>query len=320
MLAAVITLGVQTWGTDVAALTHYWAAADELGYARVTYGDGLWGFTHDGWTMLAALAVGTRRARVGPAVTYAFDPSAHHPSWLAKRAVAVDHLSEGRLDLRLGIGAEDSTTAQAWRSHGIAYPPAAERVARLDESVTIVKALWRGTPVTHAGRVLALSGARLEPRPVQRPGPPVWIAAMRPLGLAVVARHADGWEASYVTPQAFADAWRALQHRLANAGRSPATLARSVELDVALVRSQSEADGAVAEFCAARGIERGHPLAATILAGAPDAIAARIAEYAAAGATDLMLGFTDFPSTRMLEAFARDVRPRVETLASATAR
>src|SRR5207247_2281289 len=100
----VIAIGVQTWGTDVAALRRYWAAADALGYARVTYGDGLWGWTHDGWTLLAALALETRRCRIGPAVTYAFDAAAHHPSWLAKRAVAIDHLSQGRLDLRFAVG------------------------------------------------------------------------------------------------------------------------------------------------------------------------------------------------------------------------
>jgi len=95
-----MSFGVHTWGTDVAALRHYWRRADELGFARITYGDGLWGWTHDGWTMLGALAELTRRARLGPAVTYCFDPSSHHPSWLAKRAVTVDHLSGGRLDRR----------------------------------------------------------------------------------------------------------------------------------------------------------------------------------------------------------------------------
>ena len=84
-----IAVGVQTWGTDVAALRRYWAAADALGYARVTYGDGLWDFTHDGWTLLAALALQTRTCRIGPAVTYAFAAAAHHRSWLAKRAVAI---------------------------------------------------------------------------------------------------------------------------------------------------------------------------------------------------------------------------------------
>ena len=73
------------------------------------------------------------------------------------------------------------------------------------------------------------------------------------------------------------------------------------------------------EFCVARGIDRAHPLAATVLAGDPDTIAARVAEYAAAGATDLMLGFADFPSTLMLEAFAAHVRPRLEALSRRSA-
>ncbi len=45
-----MSIGVQTWGTDVVALRRYWRIADDLGYARITYGDGLWGWTHDGWT------------------------------------------------------------------------------------------------------------------------------------------------------------------------------------------------------------------------------------------------------------------------------
>lgn len=314
-----IGLGVQTWGTDVAALRRYWQAADALGYARVTYGDGLWSFTHDGWSMLGALAVLTRHARIGPAVTYAFGPGSHHPSWLAKRAVAVDHLSGGRLDLRLGVGAEDAATAAVWRSHGVEYPRAAERIARLDESVTLVRALWTGAPVSHTGPTIRLSDATVEPRPVQRPGPPVWIAAMRPRALGLVARTADGWEASYVTPRVFGDLRRDLDRRLAGEGRAPHTLARSVELDVALATGDGDRAAMVARFAAARGIGRGHPLATTLLAGEPDVVAARLIEYADAGATDVMLGFTDFPSTRMLEAFAREVRPRVEGLSRRSA-
>jgi alkanesulfonate monooxygenase SsuD/methylene tetrahydromethanopterin reductase-like flavin-dependent oxidoreductase (luciferase family) len=64
----VIGVGVQTWGTDVTALPRYWRLADELGYTRVTYGDGLGAWTHDGWTALGAMALVTRHARIGPAV------------------------------------------------------------------------------------------------------------------------------------------------------------------------------------------------------------------------------------------------------------
>jgi alkanesulfonate monooxygenase SsuD/methylene tetrahydromethanopterin reductase-like flavin-dependent oxidoreductase (luciferase family) len=306
ILRIVIAIGVQTWGTDVVALQRYWGRADELGYARITYGDGLWGFTHDGWTMLGALASLTHRARLGPAVTYCFDPSSHHPSWLAKRAVTVDHLSGGRLDLRLAVGAEDAATAAAWQRHAIRYPDAATRVALAAETIDILEKLWTGDAIDHDGRFYTLRGARLVPRPVQKPGPPVWLAAMGPAALGVAAR-AAGWEASYVTPTAFGERWQRLRSALEAAGRPWWDYRRSVEADVVLGLTDAEADEALAAFCAARGIGARDPLLASALIGTPDGVRARVAEYAAAGATDLMLGFADFPSTRMTELFAERV-------------
>jgi alkanesulfonate monooxygenase SsuD/methylene tetrahydromethanopterin reductase-like flavin-dependent oxidoreductase (luciferase family) len=307
MLRCVISCGVQTWGTDVVALRQYWRVADDLGFARITYGDGLWGFTHDGWTMLGALAGLTRRARVGPAVTYCFDPSSHHPSWLAKRAVTVDHLSGGRLDLRLAVGAEDPATAAAWRSHAIAYPDAATRVALVAETIEILERLWSGEPVDYQGRFYALHDARLTPPPVQKPGPPVWLAAMGPAALDVAARRAGGWEASYLTPAAFGARWRRLRSLLEAAGRAWWDYRRSVELDVVLAPTDAEVNDALAGFCEARGLGTDDALLATALIGTPDSVRARIAEYTAAGATDLLLGFADFPATGMTELFAARV-------------
>jgi alkanesulfonate monooxygenase SsuD/methylene tetrahydromethanopterin reductase-like flavin-dependent oxidoreductase (luciferase family) len=307
----VIALSVQTWSTEVAAVERYWRTADDLGYARITYGDGLWDFTHDGWTMLGALALATRRARIGPAVTYAFDPAAHHPSWLAKRAVTVDHLSGGRLDLRLAVGAGDAATRAAWARHGIRYPSGPERVAALDEALTAISALWRGDRVDAGGPVFRLRGARLAPPPLQRPGPPVWIAAMGPLALALTARRADGWEASYLTPAAFAARSARLDALLADGGRRPSDVRRSVEVDVVLADSPAEQAAWTARFCAERAVRPSHTILDTALVGETGTVAARILEYEAAGATDLMLGFVDFPATGMLERFARDVMPRV---------
>ena len=307
MLVRVIRIGVQTWGTDVTALRRYWRRAEELGYARVTYGDGLWPWTHDGWTMLGALAAATHSVRIGPAVTYAFDPAAHYPSWLAKRAVTVDHLSTGRLDVRLAVGAEDAVTAAWWQSHGIEYPSALERIAIAEETATVVRRLWTGESVDHAGGRYRLAGARLAPLSVQRPGPPLWIAAMGERATEMVARCADGWEASFLSPAAFAAAWRRMRGLLARGGRGAGSLRRSIELDVVLVPSRAETETAVRAFCAARAIAADHPLVGAALIGDAETIAARIAMYAAAGATDLMLGFTDFPHTAMLGAFAERV-------------
>ena len=306
-----LAIGVQTWGTDVAALRRYWAAADALGYARVTYGDGLWSWTHDGWTLLAALALQTRRCRIGPAVTYAFDAAAHHPSWLAKRAVAIDHLSEGRLDLRLGVGAEASGVATSWEGHGIRYPRAADRLARLEATIDALRRLWAGESVTSP--LLGLREARIEPPPVQRPGPPVWVAAMGRQALALAARCADGWEASFLAPAAFAAAASRLDAALAAAGRARTAVRRSVEVDAAISDGPVETAAVVGRFAGRRGIARDHPLLDAALVGDADAVIARALAYREAGATDLMVGFADFPDTTMLERFAKRVLPALTT-------
>jgi alkanesulfonate monooxygenase SsuD/methylene tetrahydromethanopterin reductase-like flavin-dependent oxidoreductase (luciferase family) len=307
---------VQTWGTEVDALRRYWEGVDGLGFTRITYGDGLGGWTLDGWTALGALAALTRHARLGPAVTYAFDVAAHHPSWLAKRTATLDHLSGGRAELRLGIGAEDRGAARGWTSHDIAYPDAPVRIAMVEEAVAVVRALWTGEPVDHEGAHWRLIGATLAPRPIQRPAPPVWIAAMGPAALAAAARCADGWEASYLTPAAFAKRWAVVHDRLETCGRPVGGFRRSVELDVVLA-SAADLPDACEAFCRARGIGLDHPLLETALVGDGAAMRARIADYAAAGVTDLMLGFADFPAPGMLERFARDVLPFIPSTGDA---
>jgi alkanesulfonate monooxygenase SsuD/methylene tetrahydromethanopterin reductase-like flavin-dependent oxidoreductase (luciferase family) len=132
---------------------------------------------------------------------------------------------------------------------------------------------------------------------------------MGPVALATTARQADGWEASYLSPQDFGDRWARLQALMQAADRPPATLRRSLELDVLLAGSRGERDRLIAGFCAARRIDRRHPLLRAALVGEPEAITSRIAEYARAGATDLTLAFADFPATDMLEAFAAHVLP-----------
>jgi alkanesulfonate monooxygenase SsuD/methylene tetrahydromethanopterin reductase-like flavin-dependent oxidoreductase (luciferase family) len=136
---------------------------------------------------------------------------------------------------------------------------------------------------------------------------------MGPRALALTARRADGWEASYVTPDGFATLSRRLDALLAAAGRPRRELRRSVEADVWLGVSSAERQAWARRFCAERGVDPGHAVLDTALAGAADAVAARALAYAAAGATDLMLGFADFPATAMLERFARDVLPRLAT-------
>src|SRR5207244_9726920 len=131
----------------------------------------------------------------------------------------------------------------AWERHGIRYPGAGERIAAVEEAVGIVRALWRGESVDHEGRAFTLRGASLAPRPVQRPGPPVWIAAMKPRALALAARCADGWEASYVTPRDFAARSARLDVLAADAGRALRAARPAVGVRGAVVRAAAGGGG-----------------------------------------------------------------------------
>ena len=300
---------VQTWGTDLDAVKAYARDAEAMGYDALWYGDGLWPWTHEGWTVLAALATLTRRIRLGPAVTYILDIAYRNPSLLAQLATSLDWLSGGRFDLRLGLGASSSEAAAAWRSHGIDYPNAAHRLQRLREGLRVVMALWTGKPVVFSGRFYTLRGGQLTATPLQRPHPPIWVAAMGDRMLALTAELADGWEASYLTPAAFAEKLKRLAEHCQTTGRDVGQIRRSVEVDVVVALKPTEVEATTRLFLESRGLADGHPLLETALIGDPAQCRDRILQYRHAGVTDFTLSFADFPSRAMLRLFAEQVRP-----------
>jgi F420-dependent oxidoreductase-like protein len=161
--------------------------------------DGVWVFDHfqplygdatgpclEAWTLLAALAAQTRRVRLGTLVT---GMTYRHPSVLAAEALTVDHVSGGRLEIGLGA----AWFEQEHRALGIPFPPTRERVDRLEEAVQVIDALLARDEATFEGRHYRLEKARLRPRPVQQPRPPIWIGGGGPRTLRIAARHADAW-------------------------------------------------------------------------------------------------------------------------------
>lgn len=254
--------------------------------------------------MLGALAGLTRRVRVGPAATYLHGGAYRHPALLAKAAVAVDALSGGRLDVRLGLGAGDRETTEGWRRFGIPYPDAPDPVAQAAEGIQALRALWPGEEVTLAGSWYRLERARLAPRPQQRPHPPIWVAAMGPRMLRLAAELGDGWEASYLTPEEFAAKARAVEAARSRAGRDAGALGRSLEVDVITGRDRAAVERAARAFCRVRRIRLEHPLVRTTLLGPPAALRDQAIRVAAAGATHLTLSFADFPRLTMLRLAA----------------
>lgn len=162
--------------------------AEELGFASAWVNDDLMVPDYadfEPWTLLAALARDTARIRLGTMVTAI---TFRHPSFLATQAITLDHISEGRVTLGLGSGGPPHPYGAFGRSD---WSPR-ERAERLEEQATILDALLRGEPVSWEGRHYPIQDAAL-PVPVQRPRPPLVIAAHGDRALRVVARYGDGW-------------------------------------------------------------------------------------------------------------------------------
>ncbi len=213
-------------------------AAEELGYHSVwlpdhytATPDGLVPSARtplvDGWLALAAIAQATRRIRLGPLVA---SITFRNPGILAKQAASLDHISGGRCELGMGAGWFE----REHTSLGIPFPPLPQRVAALEEAVRIVKALWTEPEVSFQGRYYRLDAAVSEPRPLQRPHPPITIGASgERVALRNVARHADHWN-TYCPAALFAAKREVLLDHCAAVGRDPDEIARSVMLPLYL--------------------------------------------------------------------------------------
>jgi alkanesulfonate monooxygenase SsuD/methylene tetrahydromethanopterin reductase-like flavin-dependent oxidoreductase (luciferase family) len=142
----------------------------------------------DPWITLAAIAIATNRIRLGPMVT----PLARRrPVKVARETATLDRLSGGRLTLGVGLGSDGY--AQELSKTGEELDDR-RRASMLDESLEILAAAWSGEPVHHRGEHYVVDGMRFLPRPVQRPGVPVWVAGYpgRAKPLRRAARH-DGF-------------------------------------------------------------------------------------------------------------------------------
>ena len=135
-------------------------------------------------TALAAVAGATTTLRIG---TLVISNDFRHPAVLAKEVATLDQVSGGRFELGLGAG----FLRRDYVGTGLRFDQPGERVSRLEESIAVMKALFGTGPVTHHGRHYTIEGLDSFPKPVQRPHPPIQVAAARRRMLSIAARHAD---------------------------------------------------------------------------------------------------------------------------------
>ena len=192
-----------------------WALArrvEALGYESLWTGDhvSFHGPIYESLTLLASYASVTERIRLGTAV---YLLALRHPTIAAKVTSTLDALSGGRLIFGVGVGGENPKEFEA---SGI---PHKERGARVTEGLDVVRALWRDTPARFKGRFTSFEGVSLDPKPVQRPGPPIWIGGRSDAALARAGRQGDGWVSYVVQPERYKASVEKIHAAAAAAGR-----------------------------------------------------------------------------------------------------
>jgi alkanesulfonate monooxygenase SsuD/methylene tetrahydromethanopterin reductase-like flavin-dependent oxidoreductase (luciferase family) len=208
-------------------------------------------------------------------------------------ATTVDIISGGRLILGIGAGWFELEH----QTFGIAFPQVTERLKRLDETLEIVKRLWTEERVNFSGRYYQLKEALLNPRPLQRPHPPILVGASgEQLALGIVARRADMWN-SFGSPQVFAHKIAMLAEHCHRVGRDLDTIEKSVLLQLTLTDNQETKRKA-------RENESWG-----MLVGSPDDVRQQIEHYVAVGVTHIVISVSAPYDRAMLQRFAGEVMP-----------
>ncbi|MHA1975358.1 MAG: LLM class flavin-dependent oxidoreductase [Candidatus Hodarchaeales archaeon] len=231
----IITLQQFSW-TEI---TKIWQKIEHLGFDSVWLDDHFVNYRNpsghwfDCWTLLAALSTGTTRIRVGTLVS---PLPLYHPAKLARQAMTVDHISNGRLNLGIGTGVSGSKGEVVYSMIGIEDWPPAERVARFEEAVQIIDKSLRQPRSSFEGKYYQVKDNTTTPLPVQNPRPPITIGAMGKSMLRIAARYADTWSSFggpwNSTPE---EIYEATKNRIAlidsyclRANRDPHTLKKSL--------------------------------------------------------------------------------------------
>jgi probable F420-dependent oxidoreductase len=288
---------------DPVAFRNFFAAAEQLPFESAWAHESVLSATPQLSpieTMTYAAAC-TERMRLGCAV---FVSTLHSPVHLARSMATLDQLSGGRADVGIGTGGGQRPFA-AFGIGGDRY------AARFTEGLAVMKALWTQPRVRFNGEFWQLADAAMEPKPVQKPHPPVWIGAGAPSALRRAARLGDGFFGSGGAPIGhFAEQVRLVRATLAEAGRDPGSFPIAKRLYVGLddnaARARDRMHAAIARMY-------GRPvpeIEAAAVAGTPGECAEAVARTAAAGA-ELVLFTTLFDPDTQAARLADEVIPQL---------
>jgi probable F420-dependent oxidoreductase len=306
-LDASMKFGVTARLSNRAVIRRTVALLEELGYASLWAGDHI-AFTSpilDPMLGLSQAAALSDRIAVGTAVYLLPLRSA---AAAAKLASSLDHLSEGRFIFGVGAGGEFP------REFAACGVPLAERGQRMSEGIEVLRKLWSGKPVSHAGRLWKFDEVHMQPRSYTPGGPPVWCGGRSEAALRRAGRLGDGWISYVVTPEQFAAGLATIDAARAEAGRSGQPFGTAHLLFARLDDSYDTAlDDAAALLSQRYAMDFRKAAQRYCALGNPDAIAGTLRKFHAAGVRHVILDMLGTPEEReaQLRRFAAEVRPQL---------
>ncbi len=237
---------IQTWTWR--EMHERWAWFEELGWESLWLPDhfvptaGPDGPMFEAWTLLAALATKTTRARLGVLVS---SNTFRHPALLAKQAVTIDHISNGRMELGVGAG----WFAEEHEMFGLDFPKTGELVERYSEAIDLLDRYLSGDQTTFEGEYYNLRSAYNRPAPVQTPRMPLMLGAHGPRMIDLVSRYADTWN-SRGTPEEMRERNQRMDEACIQNDRDPCAIKRSMLYVVAQMPEEQPWDStdAFADF------------------------------------------------------------------------
>ena len=268
-------------------------------------------------TRLALMAAWTERVRVGTAILLL---PLYHPVVLAKQLIDLDVQSGGRVSVGVGVGGE---FPHEFEAVGV---PVNERGSRTDESMEILRSLWRGGPVTHHGKHYHLDEVDLQPvaPPGERPtpragGPPLLVSGRKEPAMRRAARLGDGWMPYLMSPNAYARSVDTIRHEADAAGRDLAGFEWMMYVYCSVRRDGDRARDDVAAFLGgAYGNKPGAMLDRIAPAGTPEEVAVRLQAYVDAGVRHFIISPAAHTDTlEVVTLAAQEVLPRLTVPAGA---
>src|SRR5688572_8581909 len=258
----------------------------------------------DAWATINALAAVTTTLRLGTLVSPA---TFRHPSELAKVVATADHVSGGRVELGLGAGWHEPEH----RAYGFPFPPIRERMDRLEEQLEIVHGTWTEPSFSFTGAYYGLEGLDAQPRPVQRPHPPLLMGGSGgPRSAALAARYADEYNTPFATLDEIAKRKARVEAACVSAGREPIPF--SLMTGVLVGHDRDEVHEKVAAHAAVRddaSTDIHALIAETRLVGTVDEVGEQLVALREAGVHRVMLQHLLHTDLSTVEIIGRELAP-----------